>query len=80
MTLRELQQQVLQLPTGEKWQLVQSLLESLQQESKRKPTKGNLLRLRGIAKLLAKETVANPQESYIDYLTQKYQLRDRQSS
>jgi hypothetical protein len=33
MTLRELQKQALQLPINERWQLVQTLLESLQQET-----------------------------------------------
>jgi hypothetical protein len=33
MTLQELQKQALQLPTDKRWQLVQTLLESLKQES-----------------------------------------------
>jgi hypothetical protein len=32
MTLQELQKQALQLSTGDRWQLVQALLESLKQE------------------------------------------------
>jgi hypothetical protein len=33
MTLHELEKQVLKLPTSQRWQLVQTLLESLQQET-----------------------------------------------
>ncbi|MEH2055634.1 MAG: hypothetical protein V7K97_05565 [Nostoc sp.] len=33
MTLPELQKQVLQLPTKERWHLVQSVLASIQQET-----------------------------------------------
>ena len=49
MTFQELQKQALQLPTSDRWQLVQTLLESLKREN---PTlkRGNLSRLRGIAK------------------------------
>jgi hypothetical protein len=50
MTLQELQKQVLQLPTHDRWQLVQALLESLKQETE--PKRGNLSRLKGIAKTL----------------------------
>ena len=50
MALRELQKQALQLPINERWQLVQTLLESLQQETHPAKKKGNLSRLRGIAK------------------------------
>jgi hypothetical protein len=50
MTLPELQKQALQLPINESWQLVQTLLESLQQETYSAKKKGNLSRLRGIAK------------------------------
>ena len=32
MTLQEIQDQVLQLPIGDRWRLVQSLLSSIQQE------------------------------------------------
>jgi len=50
MTLHELEKQVLKLPTSQRWQLVQTLLESLQQETQPASKKGNLSRLRGIAK------------------------------
>lgn len=33
MTLQELQNQVLQLPIGDRWRLVQSVLTSIQQET-----------------------------------------------
>lgn len=42
MTLAELQKQALQLPTDERWQLVQTLLESLKQETNSVQKKGNL--------------------------------------
>ncbi|WP_373530244.1 hypothetical protein [Nostoc sp.] len=73
MTLQNLQKQALQLSTSERWQLVQTLLESLQQETRPLQNKGNLSRLRGIAKgsvaLSNQGTVAE----YITYLTEKYQ-------
>ena len=50
MTLQNLQKQALQLSTSDRWQLVQTLLESLQQETRLLQNKGNLSRLRGIAK------------------------------
>jgi hypothetical protein len=50
MTLHELEKQVLKLPTSQRWQLVQTLLESLQQETQPASKKSNLSRLRGIAK------------------------------
>jgi hypothetical protein len=36
MTLQELQNQALQLPIGDRWQLAQALLESLKQEARPK--------------------------------------------
>ncbi|MFH7026912.1 MAG: hypothetical protein ACHBN1_16250 [Heteroscytonema crispum UTEX LB 1556] len=73
MTLRELQQQALQLPISDRWQLVQVLLESLQQETRFVSKKGNLSRLRGIAK--SQETLSDEDVAadYITYLTEKYQ-------
>ncbi|MEH2367851.1 hypothetical protein [Nostoc sp.] len=50
MTLQQLQKQVLELPISDRWKLVQILLESLQQETSSELKKGNLSRLRGIAK------------------------------
>jgi len=50
MTLQELQKQALQLPISDRWQLVQTLLESLKRETYPMSQRGNLSRLRGIAK------------------------------
>ncbi|MBD2183912.1 hypothetical protein H6S82_17780 [Planktothrix sp. FACHB-1355] len=50
MTLQEVQKQALQLPTGDRWQLVQILLESLKRETYPTLKRRNLSRLRGIAK------------------------------
>ena len=47
MTLQELQNQVLKLPTNDKWQLVQTLLSAIQQDtisSKSRSTKTYPLR------------------------------------
>lgn len=47
MTLQELQNQVLKLPTNDKWQLVQALLSAIQQDTispKSTPTKTYPLR------------------------------------
>ena len=50
MTLQELQKQALQLPTSDRWQLVQTLLELLKRETHPKVTQEILFRLRGITK------------------------------
>jgi hypothetical protein len=73
MTLQEIQSQALKLPTGDRWQLVQALLESLKREASPKPKRGNLSRLRGIAKISAATGESNPHEDYVIYLTEKYQ-------
>ena len=73
MTLPELENQVLQLPTGDRWQLVQIILESLKQESRPIIKQGNLSRLQGIAKSLPQIGESDTSENYITYLTQKYQ-------
>ncbi|MDV2992069.1 MAG: hypothetical protein N4J56_001723 [Chroococcidiopsis sp. SAG 2025] len=78
MTLQELQKQALQLPTSDRWQLVQTLLESLKREAypelkQGKLKQGNLSRLRGIARTSAATEEADARESYITYLTEKYQ-------
>ena len=72
MTLLELQKQALQLSINERWQLVQTLLESLKQESPMQK-KGNLSRLRGIAKSAAVSGNEDIAADYITYLTKKYQ-------
>lgn len=73
MTLQEIQNQALQLPIGDRWQLVQVLLESLKREANPKPKQGNLSRLRGIAKISAATGESNIQRDYVTYLTEKYQ-------
>ncbi|KJH70685.1 hypothetical protein [Aliterella atlantica] len=73
MTLQELQKQVLQLSTSDRWQLVQALLESLKRETHPNLKQGNLSRLRGIAKSSAATGEADTKEDYVTYLTEKYQ-------
>jgi hypothetical protein len=70
MTLQELQRQVLQLSVQERWQVVQAVLDSLQQET-RENLPGNLSQLRGIAKDPAAIEV-DAKEDYVTYLTEKY--------
>jgi hypothetical protein len=72
MTLQELQKQALQLSTSDRWQLVQTLLDSLK-ETQSKPNQGNLSQLRGIAKSLVATEMSDGEEDYVTYLTQKYQ-------
>ncbi|MGI0484735.1 hypothetical protein ACN4EK_04800 [Pantanalinema rosaneae CENA516] len=78
MTLQELQNQALQLPIGDRWRLVQSLLSSIQQETlvSSPPTTINSFAglnpwtqsLIGVVQLGTEE----PTESYVDYLEEKY--------
>ncbi len=79
MTLQELQNQVLQLPIRDRWQLVQSILASIQQETllSISPTPSVELitdldpwtqSLIGVIQLNADDSL----ESYIDYLEEKY--------
>jgi hypothetical protein len=72
MTLQELQKQVLQLPMSDRWQLVQTVLESIQQETISLSKKGNLSRLRGIAKSVNISNNENINGDYVTYLTGKY--------
>lgn len=79
MTLQEFQNQALQLSIGDRWRLVQSLLNSIQQEtlslSSPNPS-ANLVAgldpwtqsLIGVIPL----STEDPTESYIDYLEEKY--------
>ncbi|MGJ5633006.1 hypothetical protein [Nostoc sp. CALU 1950] len=71
VTLQQLQKQVLELPISDRWTLVQILLESLQRETSSELKKGNLSRLRGIAKgtEISSEDV---EVDYVNYLTEKY--------
>jgi hypothetical protein len=73
MTLQDLQKQVLGLPTGDRWQLVQLLLESLKRETHPTSKKKNLSRLRGIAKSSVTVGDSDFKESYVTYLVEKYQ-------
>jgi hypothetical protein len=73
MTLQELQRQALQLPIGDRLQLMQTLVESLQKETHQSLRKGNLSRLRGIAKDLKVSGEEDISEDYATYLTEKYQ-------
>lgn len=73
MTLQELQNQVLQLPSSDHWQWVQALLESLKRETHPKLKRGNLSRLRGIAKTSVATGEICTQEDYVTCLTEKYQ-------
>jgi hypothetical protein len=73
MTLQEMQNQALQLSIGDRWQLVQTILESLKQESRPSIKRRNLSRLRGIAKKSPQTGESDDREDYITYLTQKYQ-------
>lgn len=78
MTLQEIQSQALQLPIGDRWRLVQSLLSSIQQETLvlSLPTTVNSFAelnpwtqsLIGVIQLDKEE----PTESYVDYLEEKY--------
>jgi hypothetical protein len=79
MTLQELQNQALQLPLGDRWRLVQSLLSSIQQETLvLSPSTTNVnsfaelnpwtQSLIGVVQLDTEE----PTESYVDYLGEKY--------
>jgi hypothetical protein len=72
MTLQELQKQVLQLPMSDRCQLVQTVLESIQQETISLSKKGNLSRLRGIAKSVNISNNENINGDYVTYLTGKY--------
>lgn len=78
MTLQELQNQALQLPVGDRWRLVQSLLRSIQQETlaPNTPTAVNSFAdlnpwtqsLIGVIQLDTEE----PTDPYVDYLEEKY--------
>lgn len=72
MTLKDIQNQALQLSSSDRWQLVKTLLDSLQQEEKAPLEHKNLSSLRGIAKPTKASTEVNDQEDYISYLVEKY--------
>jgi hypothetical protein len=79
MKLPELQKQALELPIGDRWHLVQSLLISIQQETLSSTFPSPMVKpltdldpwiqsLIGVIELNEKE----PTESYVDYLEEKY--------
>ena len=80
MTLEELQKQVLQLPINDHWRLVQSVLNSIEQETQ--ASNSPLPKVESIAEDLDPWTQSligviqineeNSQESYVDYLEEKY--------
>ena len=72
MTSQELQKQTLQLTIADRWQLVQTLLESLKRESQPRVKRGNLSSLRGIAKSSAVTDELDAKDDYVNYLTEKY--------
>lgn len=72
MTSQELQKQALQLPFSDRWQLVQTLLESLKRQSQPSVKRGNLSSLRGIAKSSAGMDELDANDNYVNYLTVKY--------
>jgi hypothetical protein len=72
MTSQELQKQALQLPISDRWQLVQTLLESLKRQSQPSVKRGNLSSLRGIAKSSAGMDELDANDNYVNYLTVKY--------
>lgn len=79
MTLQDLQNQVLRLPIGDRWRLIQSLLNSIQQETllssypnsdansfaNLDPWTQSLI---GAVQLGAED----PTDTYVDYLEEKY--------
>jgi hypothetical protein len=78
MRLREIQNQALQLPLGERWHLVESLLRSIQQEtiSSPQPIHANSFtdldpwtqQLVGVLHLETEDS----RKPYVDYLEEKY--------
>jgi len=73
MSLQDLQKQALELSVSDRWQLVQTLLDSLKHETQQRTKRGNLLRLRGIAKSTADNSEINSKDAYTNYLAEKYQ-------
>ena len=79
MTLQELQNQALQLPIGDRWRLVQSVLTSIQQETRVSIAPNSDVNsiigldpwtqsLMGKIQLDAEDTT----KSYVNYLEEKY--------
>jgi hypothetical protein len=79
MTLQEIQNQALQLPIGDRWRLLQSLLSSIQHETLvfSSPTTdvNSLVGLNPWTQSLIgviQPGIEEPTESYVDYLEEKY--------
>ncbi len=79
MTLHELQDRALQLPVSDRWRLVQSLLNSIQQEtllaSPANPSIASFADLDSWTQSLIGAislSAEDPTESYVEYLEQKY--------
>jgi len=70
-TSQEIQKQALLLPTSDRWQLVQTILESLKQESQPSVKRGNLSSLRGIVKSSTEMDEIDAKEDYVNYLIKK---------
>lgn len=79
MTLKDLQQQALQLPISDRWRLVQRLLSSIEQEMQSSLSPSQTVTpltdldpwtqsLIGVIQLDGENTT----ESYVDYLEEKY--------
>ena len=79
MTLQELRNQALQLPINDRWRLVESLLSSIQQETRVSNSSAQdvnsltdldpwTLSLVGVVELGLQDS----KESYVDYLEKKY--------
>jgi hypothetical protein len=71
MTSQELQKQALLLPIGDRWQLVQTLLESLKRQSQPSVKRGNLSSLRGIASSSSLTAELDAKDDYVNYLIKK---------
>jgi hypothetical protein len=76
--LQELQEQVLKLPIKERWNLVQTVLASIQQETSSispQPTLETLSELdpwtQSLIGVIGLES-ENPEEIYVNYLEEKY--------
>ena len=77
--LQQLQEQVLKLPIKERWNLVQTVLASIQQETLSsippQPTLETLSELdpwtQSLIGVISLES-ENPEESYVNYLEEKY--------
>lgn len=79
MTLQKIQNQALQLPIGDRWRLVQSLLRSIEKETLAcSSPAANMNSLTGLNPWtqsligVVHLDTEYPTESYVDYLEEKY--------